>query len=212
MKFVEEEGKTVDEAVEKALKKLGVSKEEVQIEVVEESESKGLFGFGTTKSVKVKVILSQNDEKTDLKSVSKKILTKIIELMDVKAEIVAKETNDSITLEIKTENAALLIGKRGQTINALQEIVALLLDKSGIGIKKRIVLDTEDYRRRRAEVLISLARKSAKDAIERKKEIELEPMIPQERYIIHSTLQNYPNVTTQSRGEGIDRRVVILPK
>ncbi|MEW6095159.1 MAG: RNA-binding cell elongation regulator Jag/EloR [bacterium] len=212
MKFVEEEGKTVDEAVEKALKKLHASKEQVKIEIMEESESKGLFGFGTVKSVKVKVKLLQNNENGDLKSVSVKILNKILELMNIKAGIVVKETEDTINLDIKTEDAAVLIGKRGQTLNALQDIITLLVSRSAVEIRKRIVLDSEDYRRRRSEVLINLAKKSAQDVIRTRKEIELEPMIPQERYIIHSTLQDHPKVFTQSRGDGIERRVVILPK
>ncbi|MFH1561874.1 MAG: RNA-binding cell elongation regulator Jag/EloR [Nitrospirota bacterium] len=212
MKFVEEEGKTVDEAVEKALKELGVSKDEVSIEVMEETENKGLFGFGASKSVKVKVSLQENNESGNLKSRSKEILTRILELMDIKAEVIAKETKETIELEIKTENAAILIGKRGQTLNALQELIVLMVNKGGVEIRKRFVLDTEDYRRRRSEVIIDLAERAANDVIKTKREIELEPMIPQERYIIHSTLQDYPNIITQSRGEGIERRVAILPK
>lgn len=215
MKFVEVEGKTVDEAVEKALKELGVSKDDVRIEVMEEVENKGLFGFGASKLVKVKVSLEENDEigiGRDLKKISKEMLTRILELMDIKAEVKAKETKETVELEIITENAAILIGKRGQTLNALQELISIMVNKAGIEIRKRFVLDTEDYRRRRSEVLVNLAQRSAQDVLKTRREIELEPMIPQERYIIHSTLQDYPNIITQSRGEGIERRVVILPK
>jgi len=212
MEFVEEEGKTVDEAVEKALKKLNVSKDQVKIEVMKQSKNKGLFGFGTSKSVKVKVSLLQKNENRRLKSVSTQILTKILELMNIKATVEVKETEDTVTLEINTEDAAILIGKRGQTLNALQELITLIVNRSGVGIRKRIVLDTEDYRRRRNEVLVNLARKTAQDVITTGHEIELEPMIPQERFIIHSTLQNHPKVSTQSRGNGIERRVIILPK
>ncbi len=212
MKFVEGKGKTVDEAVKKALKELGVSKDEVKIEVMEETENKGLFGFGSSKSVKVKVSLQEDNESRDLKSKSKEILTKILELMDIKAEVIAKETKETVELEIRTEDAAILIGKRGQTLNSLQDIITLMVNKGGVEIRKRFVVDTEDYRRRRSEVLINLAQRSAQDVLKTRQEIELEPMIPQERYIIHSTLQDYPRITTQSRGEGINRRVVILPK
>jgi len=208
MRFVVEEGKTMDEAVEKGLKKLGVSKHEVRIDVMEEGKNKGLFGFGTTKSVKVKISLLQNEKK----SVLTEMLTKILELMDIKAEIIEEETKETITLEIRATDAAVLIGKRGQTLNALEFLLTLMYNKTGIEMRKRIVLDTEDYRRRRREVLINLAKKSAQDVIATKQEIELEPMPSQERYVIHSTLQNYPQVDTQSRGEGIERRVVILPK
>ncbi|MDI6735300.1 MAG: RNA-binding cell elongation regulator Jag/EloR [bacterium] len=212
MKFVEGEGKTVDEAVEKALKELGALKDEVQVEVMEEIESKGLFGFGLSKSVKVKVSLLENNESGNLKSKSKEILSRILELMDIKAEVIAKETKETVELEIRTEDAAILIGKRGQTLNSLQELITLMVNKGGVEIRKRFVLDTEDYRRRRSEVLVNLAQRSAQDVLKTRQEIELEPMIPQERYIIHSTLQDYPKIMTQSRGEGIDRRVVILPK
>ncbi len=212
MKFVEEEGKTIDEAVEKALKSLDVSKDEVKIEVIEESENKGLFGFGASKSVKVKISLLQNNENGDLKKISRGMLTKILELMNIEAEVVVEETKETITLEIKTEDAAVLIGKRGQTLNALQDIISLMVNKTGFEIRKRIVLDTEDYRRRRGEVLINLAKKSAQNVITTRQEIKLEPMIPQERYIIHSALQGHPKVITESCGEGIERRVVILPK
>jgi spoIIIJ-associated protein len=211
MRVVEEEGKTIDEAVEKALRKLNTSKENVKIEVMEESKNKVLFGLGTSKSVKVKVSLQQNKVE-DLNDICTKILTKILELMNIKAEIIPTQTKETINLEIKTEDTGILIGKRGQTLNALQDIISLMVSKSGAELRKRIVLDTEDYRRRRNEVLTNLAKKSAQDVIAKRQEIELEPMIPQERYIIHSTLQNHPKVTTQSRGEGIERRVVILPK
>lgn len=212
MKFVEEEGKTVDEAVEKALKKLGVSKNQVKIEVMEETETKGLFGFGTSKSVKVKVTLLQDNENGELSSIAKEVLTKILELMNIEAEVVVEEIKETITLDIRTEDAAILIGKRGQTLNALQDIINRIVSNGVIDIHKRIVLDTEDYRNRRSEVLINLAKKSAQDVITTGQEIELEPMIPQERYIIHSTLQDHPKVSTQSIGDGIERRVVILPK
>lgn len=208
MKVVEEEGKTIDEAVDKALKKLGVSKDEVTIDVIEEGKNKGLFGIRVTKPVKVKVSLLPTTEK----SVLAQMLTKILELMNIKANIIGKETKETITLEIITKDAALLIGKRGQTLNALQDIIILMLNKTGIAKTKKIVLDTDGYRRRRNEILINLAQKSAEDVINTKQEIELEPMISPERYIIHSTLQNHPQVSTQSRGEGIERRVVILPK
>jgi len=209
MRFVVEEGKTLDEAVEKGLKKLAVSKDEVKIEVIEEGKNKGLFGFGVTKPIKVKISLLPKEKK----SILTEMLTKILELMDIKAEIIEKETKETITLEIKTKDAAVLIGKRGQTLNALEYLLTLMYyNKTGIEIRKRIILDTEDYRRRRNEVLINLAKKSAQNVIATKREIELEPMLSQERYIIHSTLQNHPQVTTQSRGEGIERRVVILPK
>jgi spoIIIJ-associated protein len=207
MRVIEEEGKTIDEAVDKALRKLNASKENVKIEVIKESENKGLFGLGTSRLVKVKVSLNE-----DLNVICTKILAKILELMSIKAEIIPTQTKEVVNLEIKTEDTGILIGKRGQTLNALQDIVNLMVSKSGVELRKRIVLDTEDYRRRRNEVLINLAKKSAQDVIAKKQEIELEPMIPQERYIIHSTLQNHPKVITQSRGDGIERRVVILPK
>lgn len=209
MEVVEEEGKTMDEAVDKALRKLNVSKENVKIEVIQETENKRLFGLGTSKLVKVKVSLIHKDELTDI---STKILTTILELMNIKAQVIPTQTKETINLEIKTEDAAILIGKRGQTLNALQEIINLMVSKTKVQPIKRIMLDTEDYRRRRNEVLINLAKKCAQDALTRKQEIELEPMLPQERYVIHSTLQNHPKVTTQSRGAGIERRVVILPK
>ncbi|MEW6608759.1 MAG: RNA-binding cell elongation regulator Jag/EloR [bacterium] len=209
MRFVEETGKTADEAIEKALKTLGAAKEEVKIEVMEE-ENKGLFGFGASKLVKVKVSLFKN---SGIGELSKEILSRILELMEIKAEVIIKETPEIVNLEIKTDDAAILIGKRGQTLNALQEIVTLISNqKSGGELKKRIVVDTEDYRIRRADVLIGLARKTAQEVIKTKQKIELEPMPSQERYVIHSTLQNHPQVKTESVGEGIERRVVISPK
>lgn len=215
MKFVEEEGKTIDDAVEKALKKLNVPKEQVKIEVIEErnvNKKRLFFGFGIPKLVKVKVSLLQNNEDGKVKSVSTKILSKILELMNIKAVIIGKETEDTVTLEIKTEDAGILIGKRGHTLNALQDIITLMVNKTISEGRKRIVLDTEDYRKRRNDVLINLAKRIAQDVVAKKQKIELEPMIPQERYIIHSTLQNHPKVITQSRGSGIERRVVISPK
>jgi len=205
MKILEQEGKTVDEAIELALKRLGVSRDKVKIEVLSEG-NKGLFGLVGSKPAKIKVLVEDNT--SDL---AYQITNRILELMDIKADIDIKDKNDEIRVEIKGGNSGILIGKRGQTLNSLQFLINLLVNREG-GLRKRIILDTEGYRDRRQKVLENLAKRLATKVKETGREVVLEPMNSHERHIIHTALQGDTLVGTRSKGEGRYRKVVVYPK
>jgi spoIIIJ-associated protein len=142
---------------------------------------------------------------------AKEILEELLKRMGVDAGISAKEIEDYISLEITTPDSALVIGRQGKTLGALQYLVNLIINKKSQE-RIKVILDTEGYRERRKARLTELATKLAQRAKEENTEVFLEPMNPYERRIIHTTLAEDPDVETESVGEGIERQVVISPK
>jgi len=205
MNSVEKVARTVEEALELALIQLDTTEENVKVEVLEES-TKGFFGLFGNKEVKIRVTLK---ETPDL--VAKKFIKEIIEKMGIVAEIETTMQKDSLYINIVGKDMAILIGRRGQTLDSLQYLVSLVVNKKRENYL-RIVLDTEDYRRKRKETLERLANKLAYKAKKMRKDIVLEPMNPYERRIIHSSLQNNPYVSTRSEGEEPYRKVIIFLK
>ncbi len=205
MKTVIKIARTKEEAVTEALQELGATPEQVRIEVLEEA-SKGLLGFLSGKAFKVKVSL-----KEDLGQVAGLFLRELLVNMGVMAQVEIFKRKDYTTLNINGKELGLLIGKHGQTLDAIQYLVNLAVNKDQTE-KERIIVDVEGYRRRREETLRRLALKVAdKVKRERKKQI-LEPMSPHERRIIHSTLQEYKEVFTYSEGQDPYRHVIISPQ
>lgn len=154
---------------------------------------------------------------------AKEILEELLKGMGIDAGVSAKEIEDYISLEITTPDSALVIGRKGKTLETLQYLVNLIINKgkpptkSGIPPKAgeeriKVILDTEGYRERRKARLIELAKRLAQRAKEGNTEVFLEPMNPYERRIIHTTLAEDPDVETESVGEGMERQVVIIPK
>ncbi len=142
---------------------------------------------------------------------AKEILEELLKRMGIDAGISAKEIEDYISLEITTPDSALVIGRQGKTLGALQYLVNLIINKESEE-RIKVILDTEGYRERRKAKLIELAQRLAQRAKEGDTEVFLEPMNPYERRIIHTTLAEDPDVETESVGEGIERQVVISPK
>ena len=142
---------------------------------------------------------------------AKEILEELLKRMGIDAGISAEEIEDYISLEITTPDSALVIGRQGKTLGALQYLVNLIINKESEE-RIKVILDTEGYRERRKTRLIELAEKLAQRAKEENTEVFLEPMNPYERRIIHTTLAEDPDVETESVGEGIERQVVISPK
>ena len=142
---------------------------------------------------------------------AKAILEELLKRMGIDAGISAKEIEDYIFLEITTPDSALVIGRQGKTLGALQYLVNLIINKESEE-RIKVILDTEGYRERRKAKLIELAGKLAQRAKEENIEVFLEPMNPYERRIIHTTLAEDPDVETESEGEGMERQVVIIPK
>ena len=205
MKVIEKTGKTVDEAVNAALAELGVRRERVEVEVLE-NPSKILFGIFGSKPARVKVMMQVSPSENAVE-----LLKNIVSSMDLHVEysIIDKENLSIINLQGK--DLGILIGRRGETLDALQYLINLSVNKS-IEQRKKIVLDVEGYRNRREETLQRLAVKLANKARQRGRNIVLEPMNSQERRIIHTALQGFDDIYTFSEGEEPYRKIVISLK
>ena len=142
---------------------------------------------------------------------AKEILEELLKKMEIDAGVSAQEIEDYISLEITTPDSALVIGRQGKTLGALQYLVNLIINKESEE-RIKVILDTEGYRERRKAKLMELAKRLAQRAKEENTEVFLEPMNPYERRIIHITLAEDPDVETESVGEGVERQVVISPK
>jgi spoIIIJ-associated protein len=199
-------GKTVEEAINLALKDFGVPREMVEVEVLDEG-GKGFLGLISKQAI-VKVVL-----KDVIKESAKNFLKQVIDAMKLDITFEIEETEDTIKFNLQGKNVGLLIGRRGETLDALQYLVNVVASKyKGYERYRRIILDAGNYRKRREETLTRLARKLAKKVMETKESIELEPMTPNERRIIHLALQDHPYVETYSEGEEPNRRVIIALK
>lgn len=203
MKVVEIVGRNAEEVIEQALAQLNTTRDKVEIEIFEDT-SKGLFSLFKSKEVKVKVTLQEDDPAT--RAVD--FLSRIFEKMNLEAEITAVLEDRTLNVSIEGKDMALLIGRRGQTLDSLQYLVSLVVNKDHEDYI-RVMLDTENYRTKREETLVKLAHKLAHKAKQYRKDITLEPMNPYERRIIHSALQNNGYVSTRSEGEEPFRKVVI---
>lgn len=205
MKWIEQEGKTPEEAIEKALQVLQVSGDKVNIEILDEG-NKGLFGLDS-KGARVRVQL-----KEDLKEKAQEIIFQILKGIRLEGEIIDKSPAESqnLSFDIVVDKKGLLIGKGGQTLEALQFLVNRILNR---GRKREeyvgVEIDTDGYRERRQQSLTALARSLAEKAKISGKEVVAEPMSPQDRRIIHMALKDEPDVKTFSRGEGAFKNIVI---
>ena len=207
MKFVEIIGKTKEEAIQKAVDQLGTPVEDLEIEVLEEG-SKGLFGFLGSKDFKIKATVIVKDTiETRILS----FLNGLFEVMNIEADIKIDMNSDSAKVSVIGDSAGQLIGRRGESLDALQMILSLAVNKTP-GEYVKIMLDIEDYRSKREESLVRYANKMARTAAKQRKNIKLEPMNPYERRIVHLALQSDTYVTTYSEGEEPYRKVVIAVK
>ena len=195
------EGKTVDEAIENGLIELGVTSDEIEVEVLEEGKKK-LFG-----SVKAKVRLKMKSSDSGRAVEFINGLLKIIEI-DGAAEVVSEE--ESIVIDIKTPNSSRVIGKRGDILDAIQ-CMAGAVANIGRDEYKKVVIDCENYRAQREETLKKLALKIAAKAEETGRKVILEPMASYERRIIHAALVDNENVKTVSEGKDPARYIVVIP-
>lgn len=204
MKSIEMTGKTMDDAIENGLKELGVKKESVKVEIIEHG-SKGIFGLLGFKPARVKLTVTKDNI-----AVARTFLRDVLDKMGIRAEIHIKEDNDSLKVNLVGPDMGILIGYRGETLDSLQYLLSLVVNKENEESEyKKVILDTENYRKKREETLVRLANKLAYKVNKYNKSITLEPMNPYERRIIHSTLQNHPYVTTHSEGDEPYRKVVI---
>ena len=201
---IEKTAKTKEEAIALALSELGVSEEEVQIEVIDEG-SKGFLGIGTKDAV-VKVTYSPDSEKR-----AKDFLNKIFEITDEDVTVESEIDGEILKINLSGPDMGIVIGKRGETLDALQHLTSLVVNRGDKSFLK-VSLDAENYREKRNVALQELAGKLANKVMRTGRNQTLEPMNAYERRIIHSALQNHETVTTYSIGQGVNRKVVIALK
>ena len=208
MEYREFTGKSVDDAITNATVALGVTSSEIKYEVVAEGSS-GFLGIGSKDAI-IKVAISVAE---DPKQVAKEFLDGVFEAMQLEVNITMSldESDNTLSIDLAGPEMGVLIGKRGQTLDSLQYLTNLAVNRSSENYT-RVKIDTEDYRRRRKETLENLAKNMANKVKRTKKAVTLEAMNPYERRIIHSALQNDNNVDTHSEGEEPYRYVVITLK
>ena len=207
-KVIEKDGKTLEDALQSALTELGVAQDKVTYEIIEETEKKGLFGLFGSKNVKIKVSLQNQDPVAEGKDFLRGIFDKMS--LDVLVEKFS-DSDNNVTLQLHGANLGLLIGKHGQTLDALQYLTNLVANKNQEDWLK-MTLDIENYRQRRAETLKKLALRLADKAKRKCERVVLEPMNSHERKIIHMTLQDDKSILTYSEGEEPHRHIVIMLK
>lgn len=204
MEFIEFKGKTVDDAITEATIQFGVTSEELVYEVIDKG-STGILGFINTKPAIIRA-----KKKETFEDIILEFLENLFQIMGVETvvDITYNEEEKTMDINLTGPEMGVLIGKRGQTLDALQKIVQSVVNKHSEEFI-RVKLDTENYRARRRDTLENLAKNIAYKVKRTKKSVVLEPMNPYERRIIHSALQNDKYVSTRSEGEEPFRRVVI---
>lgn len=204
MRSVEITARTTEDAVKQAVEQLGVPAEEIEVEIIEES-SKGFLGFGG-KMARIKATVKNNCANRAID-----YLKNVTAHMGIPTELTVEESSEYIKIKIEGESMGVIIGRRGETLDALQYLTNLVANRRGQE-RRRIIVDTEGYRERREETLEKLARRLSERVRRTGQKVFLEPMNPQERRIIHTALQNDRYVTTMSEGEEPFRKVVIMLK
>ena len=231
MNILEIEGKTIDDAIENACKKFNAPREKLNLEIISEGSS-GFLGFIGSQKARIRASIMSitgveelkdtsaggRDTLQDVSAISgepaatraKEILEGILARMNLDFEVTVDEAPEFITLKIKGDGNGLLIGKKGQTLDAIQTIVNITANKHGKD-RKRIVIDTEEYRKRKTESLSALAEKLSRKVKATNKPVTVSNLSSHDRRIIHMALQTDKSLTTRSKGEGAYRKIVILP-
>ena len=209
MEYIEVSAKTLDEAITEACQKLGVTSDKLDYEVVEEGSS-GFLGIGSKPAV---IKAAVKVEEASLEEVAKSFLNDVFAAMNMNVVVTASydEVEKALDIDLSGDEMGVLIGKRGQTLDSLQYLVSLVVNKD-VDDYIIVKVDTENYRQRRKETLENLAKNIAYKVKRTKRPVSLEPMNPYERRIIHYALQNDKYVMTHSEGEEPFRRVVVTLK
>jgi spoIIIJ-associated protein len=233
MDHVEIEGDTIEKAIENALKLLGVEREKITVDILSEGK-KGILGFG---SQKARILATLRKSAIDLRASesepapvkeqplvaaeaaamgqkAKEVLAEILNLMGIRAEVELRvgDKSDETVVEIRTENSGLLIGRKGQTLEALQYLVSRIAGERGGMEGPHIVVDIENYRQRRRKALEDMALRLGEKAKRQRKTVTVDALSAADRRIIHAALQDDPWVTTKSLGQGSYRRLLIIPE
>ncbi|NOZ05579.1 MAG: protein jag [Chloroflexi bacterium] len=231
-KSVDVSAKTVEEAIEQGLQALGVSRDVVEVDIVKEA-SRGILGLGATDAVvRLTVrdsspspaatleqadLAEEADESKVVLQVGREVLTKLLDSMGLEAEVVEGEAGTSfdeappVVLDIVGRDLGLLIGRRGETLQALHFLTRLIVGRR-LGRRVNLAVDVEGYKARRERALMEMAHRMASQVKQDKRSFVFEPMPANERRILHLTLRDDPDVSTQSIGEGNRRKVMVIPK
>ena len=234
IKTLEKSARTEDAAIAAALEELGMDRDDVSVEIIERAKS-GFLGIGASPAVvrvsyecpdeDVKPAVEKKTAESTAAPVAEKaapvvdedpeyaavrtFLTGLLERMGVKAELeFSRRENGGINVNLSGGNMGVIIGRRGETLDAIQHLANYAVNK-GSDKRMHVSIDAEAYRSKREESLTKLAEKMAEKAIKYKRSMALEPMNSYERHVIHTALQNYPGVTTSSTGVEPNRRVVV---
>jgi len=203
LKSIEVQGRTEDEAIETALEQLGLSRDDVSVEIIEQARS-GFLGLKNTPAI-VKV---QYESREDRAGHVHSFLSGLFERMDIDASPEITEGDGSISVVLTSNDAGSLIGRRGETLDAIQSLTNYVVNR-GASNRVRINLDAENYRQRRNETLENLASRTAGKVIKYRRNMTLDPMNAYERHVVHSALQEHELVSTFSVGSEPNRRVVV---
>ena len=205
--------RTVDEAVELALKELDADRSDVEIDVVSRGKS-GVLGIGSQPAVVRVALMEMEDDAPDGVALAAEAIEALIRHMDVDVEMTISRTRDDDidgpVFDLEGEDAGLLIGRRGETLRTLQFLVRYMVSRR-LDERVNLMIDVEGYQERRHSALRNMARRVASRVSDTGRSIALEPMSPSERRIVHVALSDHPGVFTESEGEGMDRQVVIVP-
>ena len=205
MKYLEAKGDSIDAAVESALRELGMTRDDVSVEVLQQPKS-GFLGFGKEPAiVRVSYEVTPTGRAVEF---LEGLLTRFGTPAHI--EVTENEEEKTIHLELSGDNMGAIIGRRGDTLDAFQYLTSIVTNKDEDD-RWRVTVDTENYRAKREAALIALANKTAQKALKYKKGVALEPMNPHERRIIHSALQEVEGVTTYSTGSEPNRKVIVAP-
>lgn len=212
--FIEIIAPDMEQAVARGLQDLGLLRDEVNVEVLDEGDS--------SEGRQVRVRLTVRDLESEVEdsdvAASRQVLQELLDKMRIRAHVSAlwgeaagEDEERPLLLDVHGDDLGMLIGRKGETLAALQYIVRLIVNKQ-LNTMLNIVVDVEGYKQRREQQLIRLANRLAEQAVQRGQTMTLEPMPANERRIIHITLRDHPQVTTESVGEGSSRKVTIIPK
>ena len=211
------EGKTTEEAIQVASRELAIPEEDLSIDIIEPG-SGGIFGLVGGKKAKIKVVIEadEQDEYTENETddgiqLAKDALENILARIPVEASVQAEPNDGKIILDIDGDKSGLLIGRKGKTLDALQFIVNKIVNKA-MERKMHVVVDSENYRKRREESLTQLALKIGDKAKRIKKPVATNPLNPHDRRIIHLTLKEDDALDTKSRGDGLLKKVLVIPR
>jgi spoIIIJ-associated protein len=238
MDYVETEGDTIDQAIDNALASLGVERDRISIEIVSEGK-RGILGFGTQKA-RVRASLRRptveenhlepgldpvgvasaapkpltEAETAALGEKAKGVLVEILRRMGIEASVQAKigDTVDEIILEVICDDSGLLIGRKGQTLEALQYLVTRIAGERQGSEAPHILVDVENYRQRRKKSLEDMALRLGEKAKRQRKTVTVDALSAADRRIVHAALQDDPWITTKSLGQGSYRRLLIIPE